>query len=301
MSPSTMSETARCADPRTAFPRPPFEQQEEIAVPGHTDQMHPRPDHGEQSYQGSGKLKGYRTLITGGDSGIGRAVAIAFAREGADVAISFLSEDKDAQETARWVKEAGQKALLLPGDLRDESTCKKIIDRALDEFGGLEVLVNNAAYQETHDAVEDVSSELFERIFRTNIFAPFWLSKAALPRMTAGGSIINTASIQGYSPSPNLLPYATTKSALLGFTKGLAPLAMQHGVRVNAVAPGPVWTPLIPATMPPKKFKTFGSDTIFERPAQPAELAPLYVWLSSNEASYVSGEVYGATGGKSPV
>jgi NAD(P)-dependent dehydrogenase (short-subunit alcohol dehydrogenase family) len=298
---STMAETVTCVDPRKLYSHPPFEQQDKIDIPGHTGELKPRPDHGEQSYQGSGKLKGYRTLITGGDSGIGRAVAIAYAREGADVAISFLSEIKDAEETARWVEEAGQKVLLLPGDLRDESTCKAVIDKTLQEFGSLEVLVNNAAYQETHDSVEDVSSEVFERIFRTNIFAPFWLSKAALSRMTAGGSIINTASIQGFSPSANLLPYATTKSALLGFTKGLAPLAMEHGVRVNAVAPGPVWTPLIPSTMPEEKFKTFGSDTVFERPAQPAELAPLYVWLASQEASYVTAEVFSATGGKSPV
>ncbi len=290
-----------CVDPRTAYVRPPFKQQQEIDVPGHTGELEPQPDHGEQRYRGSGRLEGYRTLVTGGDSGIGRAVAIAFAREGADVAISYLSETKDAEETARWVKDAGRKALLLPGDLQEEATCKKIVDRTFDEFGGLEVLVNNAAYQETHDSIEDMSTELFQRIFLTNIFATFWLSKAALSRMTPGGSIINTVSIQGYSPSAYLLPYSTTKSGLLGFTKGLAPMAMEHGVRVNAVAPGPVWTPLIPSTMPPEKFKTFGEDTAFERPAQPAELAPLYVWLASPEASYVTAEVFGATGGKTPV
>jgi NAD(P)-dependent dehydrogenase (short-subunit alcohol dehydrogenase family) len=296
-----MAATTTPVDPRTAFPTPPFEQQEQIAIPGHTAELRPQPDHGEKSYRGSGKLKGYRTLITGGDSGIGRAVAIAFAREGADVALSYLSETDDAKDTARWIKDAGQKVLLLPGDLRDESTCKQVIDKTLSEFGGLEVLVNNAAYQETHESEQEMSTELFERCFLTNIYAPFWLSKAALPQMSPGGSIINTASIQGYSPSPNLLPYATTKSALLGFTKALAPMAMERGVRVNAVAPGPVWTPLIPSTMPPKKFKTFGSDTLFKRPAQPAELAPLYVWLASTEASYVTAEVYGATGGKTPV
>jgi NAD(P)-dependent dehydrogenase (short-subunit alcohol dehydrogenase family) len=290
-----------CTDPRLAFARPPFEQQQEIDIPGHTDELRPQPDHGEQSYRGSGRLSGYRTLITGGDSGIGRAVAIAFAREGADVAINYLSETKDAQEAARWIEEAGQKSLLLPGDLRNESTCRKLVDQVYDTFGGLEVLVNNAAYQETHDSLDEVTTELFERIILTNLMAPFWLSKAALERMQPGGSIINTVSIQGYSPSPYLLPYATTKSALLGFTKGLAPMAMERGVRVNAVAPGPVWTPLIPSTMAPEKFKTFGADTMFERPAQPAELAPLYVWLASPQASYVTAEVFGATGGKTPV
>lgn len=275
------------------------EQQQQ--VPGRQSAMDPVPDCGESSYRGSGKLTGKRAVITGGDSGIGRAVAIAFAREGADVAISYLSETKDAEETARWVREAGRQALLLPGDLQEEATCKKIIDRTFDEFGGLEVLVNNAGYQETKDSIEEMSTELFQRIFLTNIFATFWLSKAALSRMTPGGSIINTVSIQGYAPSAYLLPYSTTKSGLLGFTKGLAPMAMEHGVRVNAVAPGPVWTPLIPSTMPPEKFKTFGEDTAFERPAQPAELAPLYVWLASPEASYVTAEVFGATGGKTPV
>src|SRR5690606_33853252 len=232
---------------------------------------------------------------------LGRAGALPVAREGADVAISYLSETKDAEEPARWVREAGRQALLLPGDLQEEATCKKIVDRTFDEFGGLEVLVNNAGYQETKDSIEEMSTELFQRIFLTNIFATFWLSKAALSRMTPGGSIINTVSIQGYAPSAYLLPYSTTKSGLLGFTKGLAPMAMEHGVRVNAVAPGPVWTPLIPSTMPPEKFKTFGEDTAFERPAQPAELAPLYVWLASPEASYVTAEVFGATGGKTPV
>lgn len=290
-----------CVDPRALYPRPPFAQQPPIPIPGGTAEMDPRPDHGEQSYQGSGRLKGYRALITGADSGIGRAVAIAFAREGADVAISFLSETKDAQETARWVEQAGRKTLLLPGDLREERTCQQVVEKSLQEFGGLEVLVNNAAYQETHDSLEEMSTELFQRILFTNLMAPFWLSKAALPHMTAGGSIINTASIQGYSPSAYLLPYSTSKSGLLGFTKGLAPMAMEHGVRVNAVAPGPVWTPLIPSTMPAEKVKQFGNDTLFERPAQPAELAPLFVWLASRDASFVTAEVFGATGGKTPV
>lgn len=292
---------ADCVDPRTLYPRPPFDQQPQISLPGDTAEMTPRPDHGEQSYRGSGRLRGYRALITGADSGIGRAIAIAFAREGADVAISFLSETKDAQETARWVEQAGQKAFLLPGDLREESTCQQVVKQTLQDFGGLEVLVNNAAYQETHDSIEEMSTELFQRILFTNLMAPFWLSKAALPHMTAGGSIINTASIQGYSPSAYLLPYSTSKSGLLGFTKGLAPMAMEQGVRVNAVAPGPVWTPLIPSTMPAEKVKQFGNDTLLERPAQPAELAPLYVWLASRDASFVTAEVFGATGGKTPV
>ncbi|WP_253155514.1 SDR family oxidoreductase [Stieleria tagensis] len=263
--------------------------------------MNPQPDHGEQSYRGSGKLSGLSALITGGDSGIGRAVAIAYAREGANVAINYLSENDDAQETAQLVRDAGVKAAVIPGDLRDEAFCEQLIEESVDQLGAIDILVNNAAYQDTREEIDDWSTEMFDRIFKTNVYATFWLCRAAMNRLTAGGSIINTASIQGYNPSPYLLPYSATKSALLGMTKGLAKLAIEHGVRVNAVAPGPVWTPLIPGSMPKENIQNFGADTLFERPAQPAELAPLYVWLASPEASYVTAEVFGCTGGKTPL
>lgn len=295
------TETAIRRDPRRVYPRPPFKQQEQIGLPGELKEMDPEPDHGEKTYRGSGKLKGMNAIITGGDSGIGRAAAIAYAREGANVAIIYLSEDQDANDTAHLIQEAGTEAMLLKGDIANEATCKELIDRAIEGFGSLDILVNNAAHQEVRESVEEMSTELFDRIFRTNVYATFWLSRAALPRMNEGGSIINTVSIQGYQPSPNLLPYATTKSALIGFTKGLAKLAIQHGVRVNAVAPGPVWTPLIPGSMPDDSIESFGGSSLFERPAQPAELAPLFVWLASPEASYVTAEVYSATGGNSPV
>jgi NAD(P)-dependent dehydrogenase (short-subunit alcohol dehydrogenase family) len=263
--------------------------------------MTPAADHGEQSYQGLGRLRNRVALITGADSGIGRAVAIAFAREGADVLISYLpSEESDADETCRWVDEAGRRGVKLPGDIQDERHCEQLVARAFEEFGRLDILVNNAAFQNTHDSIEAFTTEEFDRTFKTNVYAMFWLCRAALPRMQAGGVIINTASIQAYDPSPHLLAYAPTKGAIVNFTKALSPLAMKRGVRVNAVAPGPVWTPLIPSTMPQKMVKTFGQDTSFERAAQPVELAPLYVFLASNEARFVTGEVYGATGGQTP-
>lgn len=288
-------------DPREAFEKPPFKDQSTIEMPGKTSQMTPAPDHGEQSYRGSGKLKGLSALITGGDSGIGRAVALCYAREGANVAINYLSEKEDAQETAELVKETGVKAAVIAGDLRDESFCQQLVDDAVDQLGAIDILVNNAAYQETRDEIDEWSTDLFDRIFKTNVYAPFWLCRAAMKRLPAGGSIINTASIQGYDPSSYLLPYSSTKSALLGMTKGLAKLGMEHGVRVNAVAPGPVWTPLIPGSIPKDHMENFGADTLFKRPAQPIELAPLYVWLASPEASYVTAEVFGCTGGKTPV
>jgi NAD(P)-dependent dehydrogenase (short-subunit alcohol dehydrogenase family) len=262
--------------------------------------MHPRADHGEQSYRGSGKLIGRAALITGADSGIGRAVDLAFAREGADVLIAYLEEERDAQETARLVQEAGRKAVRVGGDIRDEAHCLRLVEQAVDQFGRLDLLVNNAAYQMSQQSLQDLSGEQLERTFRTNIFAMFYLCKAALPRMKPGSAIINTASIQAYDPSPTLLDYAATKAAIVNFTKALAKGVMEQGIRVNAVAPGPVWTPLIPSTMPPEKVKQFGADTVLKRPAQPAELAPLYVWLASPEASYVTGEVFGATGGQMP-
>lgn len=287
-------------DPRHQYSCPPFPEQNQH-VPGQTAAMSPTPDHGEQSYRGSGKLDGGLAIVTGGDSGIGRAAAIALAREGADVVISYLSEDSDAEATREWVEKAGAKALLIKRDLQDEQACIELIDRTLSDLGKPTVLVNNAAYQETHDQVEEFSSEAFDRIFKTNVYAPFYLAKAALEHLPAGGSIINTVSIQGFDPSPYLLPYAASKSALIGLTKAMAGLAIKQGVRVNAVAPGPVWTPLIPATMPGEKVANFGDNTVFGRPAQPAELAPLFVWLASPEASYVTGEVFGATGGRTPL
>ncbi len=225
----------------------------------------------------------------------------AFAREGADVLFTYLpEEEEDANETVRWIEKAGRKAIKIPGDLRQEQHCQTVIDRAFQEFGKLDLLVNNAAFQMTHDKIEEFTTEEFDRTFKTNIYALFWLSRAALPRMQAGSAIINTTSIQAYDPSPNLLPYAATKAAIVSLTKTLSQLGMKHGVRVNAVAPGPVWTPLIPATMPAEKVKSFGKNTSFERPAQPIEIARVFVFLASNDASYITGEVYGATGGQTP-
>lgn len=296
-----MTSTVPLIDPRRRYVQPPFEMQDQIRMPGHTSEMSPTPDHGEESYKGTGKLTGLTALITGGDSGIGRAVAIAFSREGADVVINYLSEDDDARQTGRLVEDAGRKALLVKGDLQQESFCESLVMDAFDQFKRLDILVNNAAYQETRDEVDEFSSELFDRILKTNLYAPFWLSRAAMAQITPGGSIINTVSIQGYDPSPELLPYSTTKSALMGMTKGLAKLAIEQGIRVNAVAPGPVWTPLIPGSVDSAKLKHFGENTLFKRPAQPAELAPLFVWLASGDASYITGEVFGATGGRTPV
>jgi NAD(P)-dependent dehydrogenase (short-subunit alcohol dehydrogenase family) len=287
-------------DPKTQGPQPPFKDQDPIAPPGLEAEMRPQADHGEKTYRGSGKLKNYATLITGGDSGIGRAVALAYAREGADVLISYLSEDRDAEETARLVEEAGRKAIAVRGDIQDERFCRELVENALDQFGKLDVLINNAAYQMSRPKLADLTPTQIERTYRTNVFAMYYLCQAAVPQMKAGASIINTSSIQGYDPSPNLLDYAPTKAAIISFTKALSKLVIEQGIRVNAVAPGPVWTPLIPSTMPDKKAENFGANTLFERPAQPAELAPLYVFLASPDASYVTGEVYGATGGRTP-
>jgi NAD(P)-dependent dehydrogenase (short-subunit alcohol dehydrogenase family) len=283
--------------PQELGDKPPFPEQPQ-EPPGSEAAMSPRPDFGEDSYRGLGRLTGKAALITGGDSGIGRAVALAYAREGADVLISCLSEEEDARETVRVVEAAGRKAVAVPGDIGDEAHCRALVRRAIDEFGHLDILVNNAAFQMSHEGLADLPSAEIERTFRTNILAMFYLSKAALPHLRAGGAIINTASIQAYQPSPTLLAYATSKGAIVTFTKGLAQDAIKRGVRVNAVAPGPVWTPLIVATMPPEQAKHFGQDTVFERPAQPAELAPSYVFLASDESRYITGEVIGVTGGK---
>lgn len=288
-------------DPRDAFVKPPFSDQKAFDMPGSTSKMRPEPDHGEQSYRGSGKLKGLNALVTGADSGIGRAIALAYAREGANVVINYLSEDEDAEQTRLLVESTGRQAIVIGGDLREERFCEDLIEQTVDRLGSIDLLVNNAAFQATENSIEEFSTETFDRIFKTNVYAPFWLSRAAMDRLPPGGSIINTVSIQGYNPSAFLLPYATTKSALIGMTKALAKLAMERGIRVNAVAPGPVWTPFIPGSMPEDKFKNFGDNTLFGRPAQPAELAPLYVWLASPQASYVTAEVYGCTGGRTPV
>lgn len=263
--------------------------------------MGPRPDHGEETYRGSGLLEGKRALVTGADSGIGRAVAIAFAREGADVAISFQSEVEDAEETARLVRECRRTALLLPGDLADKTVCQTIAHKAVTDLGRIDILVNNAAFQRSYGEIADIPDDEFEVTFRINVFALFYLTKALLPQMKAGGAIINSASIQSYDPSSHLLPYASTKAAIASLTRSLASYAIKSGVRVNAVAPGPVWTPLIPSTLPAEKVKQFGSDTLFGRAAQPAELAPVFVFLASHLASYVTGEVYGVTGGQMPL
>ena len=285
-------------DPRSAGPRPPFPKQQQNA-PGKTAKLDPAPDHGEETYVGHDKLKGCATIITGGDSGIGRAVAIAYAREGADVLIAYLSEDEDedAEETARWIRKAGRKAVLVKGDVGDERHCNDLVERATKEFGRLDILVNNAAFQRTHAKLADFTAAEIERTFRTNIQAMFFLAKAAAAKMQPGSSIINTASIQAADPSPQLLAYAATKGAIVNFTSGLAQMLAPEGIRVNAVAPGPIWTPLIPSTMPVEKAEKFGASTPLGRPGQPAELAPAYVYLASNDATYVVGAVLPVTGG----
>ena len=277
--------------------QPPLPEQQQD-VPGHTEEMDPRPDHGEESYRGSGRLADKAVIITGGDSGIGRAVAIAFAREGADILISYLNEDDDAQETARWIEEAGRKVVLVPGDISDAAHCRSIVAQAVEAFGRIDILVNNAAHQMTFDAIEDIPDEEWDKTFATNIHAMFYLSKAAVPHMAEGSSIINTASVNADTPKPTLLPYATTKGAIQNFTGGLAQLLGKRNIRVNCVAPGPVWTPLIPSTMPPDQVKEFGKETPMGRPAQPRELAPAYVMLATDEASYISGATIAVTGGK---
>jgi NAD(P)-dependent dehydrogenase (short-subunit alcohol dehydrogenase family) len=296
-----MTTTQRPQDPQTQHPEPPFPKQQQ-EPPGTEAGLVPLADHGEQTYRGAGRLTDRVALITGADSGIGKAVAIAFAREGADVAISYLGgvEQADAADTAAWVEKAGRRAITLPGDIQDEAFCRALVERTADELGNLDVLVNNAAWQDCGDRIEEMTTAEWRRIFATNIEAMFHLSKAAIPRMREGGTIINTASIQAYSPSPELLPYAATKGAIITFTKGLAqdPGVLERGLRVNAVAPGPIWTPLIPSTMPPEKAASFGENTPLGRAGQPAEVAPIYVFLASQESSYITGEVVGVTGGR---
>jgi NAD(P)-dependent dehydrogenase (short-subunit alcohol dehydrogenase family) len=287
-------------DPTQQYPQPEYpEQDQRDQHPGLEAEMQPKPDYGEETYRGTGRLEGKAAIITGGDSGIGRAVALAFAREGADVLISYLEEEEpDAQETAQVVEASGKKAVKMPGDIAEEAQCQSIVERAVEEFGKLDVLVNNAAHQMTVDGISDISSELLDRTFKTNIYAMFWLCKAAIPHMPEGGSIINVASIQAYQPSPTLLPYSATKGAIVTFTKGLAQEVVQYGLRANTVAPGPVWTPIIPASMPGDTVSQFGGTSPMGRPAQPAELAPAFVFLASQESSFVNGETLGVTGGQ---
>ncbi|UQA90828.1 SDR family oxidoreductase [Streptomyces halobius] len=294
--PDKADENAAPSNPLTQHPQPEFPQQDQ-AHPGWTGPMAPPPDHGEESYRGSGLLEERKTLITGGDSGIGRAVALAFAREGADVLFTFLpAEEKDAEETTRLVTESGRTAVPMACDIREEKHCRLLIERAVKEFGRIDILVNNAAYQMSQpDGIQDITTEQFDRVMRTNLYAMFWLCKMALPHIPEGGSIINSTSVQAYKAGSHLLDYATTKGAIVTFTQGLAQMLASDGIRVNAVAPGPVWTPLIPATLP--DTTTFGKQSPLGRPAQPAEMAPAYVFLASPQAGYITAEIVNATGG----
>lgn len=283
-------------NPKDKHPKPPFPEQQQ-PIPGHEKDLTPKADHGEESYKGCGRLKGRKVLITGGDSGIGRAVCIAFAREGADLAIAYLNEHDDAKETAHWVEKAGQKAILLPGDIQEESHCKELVARTVKELGGLDILVNNAAYQMTHESIQEISAAELDKTFRTNIIAMFYLCKAAEPHLKPGSCVINTASVNSYRPSPDLLAYATTKGAIQNFTAGLGQLWGEKGIRVNCVAPGPIWTPLIPSTMDEERVKNFGKDTPLGRAGQPAELAGAYVLLASELGSYMTSSTVQVTGG----
>jgi NAD(P)-dependent dehydrogenase (short-subunit alcohol dehydrogenase family) len=283
-------------DPRKQEAKQPFPPQHQ-EPPGKEADMRPKPDFGEKSYRGSGRLQGRKALVTGGDSGIGRAVALAFAREGADVAICYLpgEEEEDARETVRVVEESGKRCLRLPGDVREPTHCHDMVAQTVREFGGIDILVNNAGYQMTHGSILEMPPAEIDRVFRTNVYAMFYLCQAAIPKMPPGSTIINTTSIQAYQPKPHLLHYAASKAAIANFTKGLSQELAERGIRVNAVAPGPVWTPLIPSTM---DVEGFGESTPLKRAAQPAEMAPIYVLLASTESSYVTGMIYGATGGQ---
>lgn len=291
--------TAPLRDPREGFPHPPFAAQSQ-PWPGLAGKMQPRPDHGETSYRGSGKLAGRRALITGGDSGIGRAAAIAFAREGADVAISYLpAEESDAREVAALVRQAGRKVAQLPGDIRDEAFCAKLVADAVAQLGGIDILVNNAGRQHSFDSILDITTEYFDWTLKTNLYAMFWITKAAVPHMAPGAAIVNTASVNAYDPSENLLDYSMTKGAIVTFTKGLAKQLIKRGIRVNGVAPGPFWTPLqVSGGQTQKNLQAFGATTPMGRPGQPAEIAHVYVQLAAAESSYVTGQIYGETGGR---
>ncbi|HEY2725921.1 MAG TPA: SDR family oxidoreductase [Parafilimonas sp.] len=286
-------------DPTTKYPKPPFEEQSQ-PWPGLASKMNPKPDHGETSYKGSGRLAGRKALITGGDSGMGRAAAIAYAREGADVAINYYpTEEPDAREVIALIKKEGRKAIALPGDLRDEAFCKKLVDDAVNALGGLDIVVSNAGRQQSHQSILDITTEQFDWTMKTNIYAPFWIIKAALPHLQPGSVIIGTTSEQAYDPSPDLYDYAQTKAATMNYVKSLAKQLGPKGIRVNGVAPGPIWTPLQVsggATM--EKLKNFGGDTALGRPGQPVELASIYVQLAANDGSFATGNIYGSGGGK---
>ena len=286
-------------DPREKYPKPPFPKQQQ-PWPGLCSKMTPRPDHGEQTYRGSGRLMGRKALITGGDSGIGRAAAIAYAREGADVCINYLpAEEPDAKEVCDLIRDAGRKAVAIPGDIKDEAFCNRLVEQAVREMGGLDILVNNAARQVAQKSILDITTEQFDETFRTNVYAMFWITKAAIPHMKPGSTIINTASINSYDPSPKMLDYASTKGAILIFTKDLAKQLLEKGIRVNAVAPGPYWTALqVTGGQPPEDIPEFGKKAPMGRAGQPAELAGMYVLLASDESSYATGQVFAATGGE---
>ena len=284
-------------DPREQYPKPPFKPQHQ-SQPGLAKEMQPQPDNGESSYKGSGKLQGRKALITGADSGIGRAVAIAFAREGADVAIGYLpAEEADAKQVMQVLEKAGVKAFAIPGDIADESFCKSLVETAAEQLGGLDILVNNAGTMSSHPDLLDVTTDDFDKTIKTNVYALFWITKAAIPLMKPGSSIVNTTSIQAYKPSRGIVDYAMTKAAIAAFTKGMAPQLIDKGIRINAVAPGPFWTPIQPSGQPPEKLAELGKEVPFGRPGQPVEIAPVYVLLASQEGSYITGEIYGVTGG----
>lgn len=292
--------TSKLADPRERFAKPPFPEQQH-APPGSAQELNPPADYGETSYTGHGRLLGRAALITGADSGIGRAVALCFAKEGADIVFAHLPEEKaDAARTTELVQSAGRKIVAVAGDVRQKQFCRGLVEKIFNEFGRLDVLVNNAAFQRTYAKLEDIPEDEFDAAFRTNVYGTFFLTQAALPRMQPGGVVLNTCSIQAFEPSESLVPYAATKAALVSFTKSMAKIASKSGVRVNGIAPGPVWTPLIPSTMPAEKVKSFGENTAFKRPAMPVEEAAIFVFLATDDASYITGEIYGATGGRTP-
>jgi NAD(P)-dependent dehydrogenase (short-subunit alcohol dehydrogenase family) len=290
-------------DPRDRFAKPPFPQKQQTGS-GSSNQLDPPADYGESTYQGHGRLTGRAALITGADSGIGRAVALCFAKEGADILFTYVEgedqERRDADETVRLIQTTGRKAIGVPGDIRRKSFCEQLVERVANEYGRLDILVNNAAFQRTYADLADIPEEEFDRTYRTNVYGTFFLTQAALSAMKPGGVILNSCSIEAFEPKDELAPYASTKAALVSLTKSFSKLCMKYGIRVNGVAPGPVWTPLIPATMPEKEVQAFGESTLFKRPAQPVEQAAVYVFLASDDASYITGEIYGATGGKTP-
>ncbi len=300
---SSSESVTEVRDPRERFPKPPFPQGKQEGS-GSSQELDPPADYGETSYRGHNRLAGRAAIITGADSGIGRAVALCFAKEGADILFAYLESDgaeqQDADETVRLIESSGRKAIAMPGDIREKSFCTSLIERAMDEFGRVDIVVNNAAFQRTYKELADIPEEEFDRTYRTNVYGTFFLTQAALPQMKPGGVILNTCSIEAFEPKDELAPYASTKAALVSLTKSFSKLCMKRGVRVNGVAPGPVWTPLIPATMPVDEVKSFGESTLLKRPAQPVEQAAVFVFLASDDASYVTGEIYGATGGKTP-